>query len=89
MKINTQTVRDICFAAAVTLGAWIGGLAASVYHEKNEPSYVRGYAQGRRDEFDRLYKIAHEGMTDEKTENETEEEEESEKKSSGRYPWGS
>lgn len=78
MKINiTQIVRDVCFAAAVTLGAWIGGCAAYAYSEKNTPAYARGYAQGRRDEFDRLYKIAHEEMTEEKEEeNETEEEEE-------------
>ncbi len=76
MKINiTQIVRDVCFAATVVLGAWVGGCAAYAYSEKNAPSYARGYEQGRRDEFNWLYEIAHEGSTEEEKENETEEEE--------------
>ena len=77
MKINiTEIAKDVCFAAAVTLGAWIGGCAAYAYSEKNTPTYARGYEQGRKDEFNRLYEIAHERMTEEEEENETEDEEE-------------
>jgi len=77
MKINiTQIVRDVCFAATVVVGAWVGGCAACAYNEKNAPSYAKGYARGRRDEFNELYKIAHEGTAEEEKENETEEEEE-------------